>query len=160
MSVKLEGMDELIDDFDGMNKRFKDALVSDIGPEIAQVMYAQAVRNAPVDTGRLRQSLTSGKAVITRDDGTDEVFIGATTNIEYASYVEYGTGTKGDPAVPHVPKSFWWAPNPEYNPGDPKSPRFIRWYAQAPNPFMGRALEQTEGIAVKMMAEGLESVFE
>lgn len=160
MTVKVDGLDELIDDFDSLNKKFKDALENDIGPEVAQVMYGQAVKNAPVDTGRLRGSLTSGKAIIKREDGSDEVFIGATTNIEYASYVEYGTGTKGDPAVPHVPKSSWWAPNPNYNPGDPTSPKFIHWFAQSPNPFMGRALEQTEKVAIKMMAEGLESVFD
>ncbi len=160
MSIEVDGLDELMIDLDGLNDRFQKALTDDIGPEIAQVMYAQAVKNAPVDTGRLRHSLTTGKAVIEKE-GRDEVFIGATTNIEYATYVEYGTGTKGDPAVPHVPKSFWWAPNPDYDPANPdKAPKFIRWYAQAPNPFMGRALSQTEKVALKMMKQGIEAVFE
>ena len=154
----MSDIDALINDFDSLNERVKDA-VEAVGPDIAQVMYATAVKNAPVRTGRLRQSLTTARAIVERDDDRDEVFIGATTNLDYAIYVEYGTGTKGDPAVPHVPRDFWWAPNPEYNPSDPKSKKFIRWYAQAPNPFMGRALKQTTDVATKMMVEGIR-VFE
>jgi hypothetical protein len=30
-----------------------------------------------------------------------------TTNVEYAVYVEYGTGKLGDPAVPHTSKDHW-----------------------------------------------------
>lgn len=167
IKVEVEGIDELADDFDRFNDRFKTALTSDIGPEIAQVMYANAVKNVPVDTGRLRQSLTAGKAVIRREDGSDEVFIGATTNVEYAPYVEYGTGTKGDPSVPHVPKDSWWSLNPnweiwmpERDPKNPRNNKWLKWYAQAPNPFMGTALKQTEKIAIKMMTDGIEEVFD
>jgi hypothetical protein len=30
-----------------------------------------------------------------------------TTNVEYAAFVEYGTGKLGDPAVPHTSKEHW-----------------------------------------------------
>jgi phage gpG-like protein len=42
-----------------------------------------AKRNCPVDTGRLRQSITH------RIEGSTGI-VG--TNVEYAPYVEYGTG--------------------------------------------------------------------
>ncbi|MBP5432196.1 HK97-gp10 family putative phage morphogenesis protein [Ruminococcus sp.] len=29
------------------------------------------------------------------------------TNVEYAAYVEFGTGKLGDPAVPHTSKEYW-----------------------------------------------------
>lgn len=153
-------LDELVEDFDSMQRKFNDILTDDVGPELSAVMYATAVKNAPVDTGRLRQSLSEGKEIVERDDGASEVFIGAVTNIEYATYVEYGTGVKGDPAVPHVPKSSWWSINPEWVEGMPESQKFIHWFAQDPNPFMGRALAETEKMALKLMKEGFDKVFE
>ena len=158
--TKTVSIDEAIDDFDTFQKRVMDELEGTIGPEVSQVMYATAVKLAPVDTGTLRHSLTTGQAIVERDDGKGEVVIGATTNIEYAPYVEYGTGTKGDPSVPHVPKDYWWSLNPEWKEGMPESKKFIRWHAQAPNPFMGKSLQATEKIAIKMMTEGVQRAFE
>jgi len=158
--TKTVTLDQYIDELDDMYAKVNEALADSIGPEVSAVMYANAVKNAPVDTGRLRQSLTEGRAIIERDDGKGEVIIGATTNIEYATYVEYGTGIKGDPSVPHVPKAFWWSLNPDWVEGMPESTKFIKWYAQSPNPFMGRALTQTEKVAMKMIKDGLDAVFE
>lgn len=45
---------------------------------------------APVDSGRLRNSIKT-KSEITQDGAKAQVF----TNVEYASYVEFGTGEKG-----------------------------------------------------------------
>jgi len=50
----------------------------------------------PVDTGALRDSITS--AVST--SGSTTVGIVA-PHTDYASFVEFGTGRKGDPSVPH-----------------------------------------------------------
>lgn len=58
-----------------------------------------AVLLCPVDTGELRQSVRVQRL------SPGVVIVG--TNKEYAVYVEYGTGTKGDPGVPHTAKVFW-----------------------------------------------------
>lgn len=162
-TVKVKGLDNVIENLETMTQKFNDILETDVGPEISAIMYATAVKNAPVRTGRLRQSLTEGKAIIERDDGTSEVFIGITTNVEYAPYVEYGTGLKGDPSVPHVPKAFWFSKNPDFDETKKESAenrRYIMWFAQAPNPFMRKSLEQTKKIALKYMKDGLAGVFE
>ena len=44
---------------------------------------AEAKRNCPVDTGRLRNSITTAK------EGKTTAYVG--TNTEYAPYVEFGT---------------------------------------------------------------------
>lgn len=59
------------------------------------IVEAQAVRNAPVDTGRLKGSITwatmrEGSADgVSRPDRKGVVHIG--TNVDYAQHVEYGT---------------------------------------------------------------------
>ncbi len=50
--------------------------------ECGLAIEAQAKALAPVDTGRLRDSLATAV-------GSNEVIVG--TNVEYAPYVEYGT---------------------------------------------------------------------
>lgn len=66
----------------------------------------QAKMNAPVDSGRLRASITDR---VQWDSSMDLVgLIG--TNVFYAPMVEYGTGALGDPDVPHV--ASHWPPGP------------------------------------------------
>lgn len=67
---------------------------------------------APVDTGRLRDSITHSV-----DDGEPAVYIG--TNMEYATYVELGTGkyAEGGRPTPRVYQDdegnrHWTAGNP------------------------------------------------
>lgn len=47
------------------------------------------------------------------------------TNVEYAIYVEFGTGRKGDPAVPHTSKDSWTYYSEELK-------RFITTHGQEP----------------------------
>lgn len=51
------------------------------------------------DTGRLLRSITVEKL------GNCKYAVG--TNVEYAPYIEFGTGFKGDPAVAHTSKIKW-----------------------------------------------------
>lgn len=156
--IELEGMDDLLGKFEDYIPELEKKLTDEIAPQVVQVMRSLAVKDVRVDTGHLRQSLQDGKALIGKE-GEHQVFMGISTSVEYARYVEYGTGNKGDPAVPHVPKDFWWAFNPEWTEGMPESKRFIRWYAQPPRPYLRPALKGTEKIAVKLMKEGAKAVF-
>jgi HK97 gp10 family phage protein len=65
----------------------------------------------PVDTGALRDSITS--AVST--SGSTTVGIVA-PHMPYAEYVEYGTGRSGDPSVPHVQTILGQKPQPYMRP--------------------------------------------
>ena len=58
-----------------------------------------AVLLCPVDTGELRNSIRVQRLA------PGVVTVG--TNKEYAIFVEFGTGTQGDPGVPHTAKLFW-----------------------------------------------------
>lgn len=60
------------------------------------LLVQQTAKNlCPVgDTGQLRNS-------IVLEDIPEQVGVDVGTNVEYAPYVEYGTGQRGDPSVPH-----------------------------------------------------------
>lgn len=62
-----------------------------------------AKQGAPVDTGRLRASLTY---VVDEGEPPQQVAIG--TNVEYAPYMEFGTGTMSD--GPDGAKGRHWPP--------------------------------------------------
>lgn len=60
-------------------------------------LQRQIVIRTPVDTGRLRSSITKRGPILTRDNNI-EGFVG--TNVEYAPYVEYGHMSVGGRWVP------------------------------------------------------------
>ena len=60
---------------------------------------SRAVLLCPVQTGELRNSIKVQKVA--------PLTVSVGTNKEYAPYVEYGTGTAGDPEVPHTSKESW-----------------------------------------------------
>lgn len=74
-----------------------------IGPAVVASVTAackliqdSAQAKCPVDTGALRASITTE----INTSGSTTVGIVA-PHMPYAEYVEYGTGRRGDPAVPH-----------------------------------------------------------
>ncbi len=67
----------------------------------------------PVDTGNLRGSIHTD--VENTAQGAEAIVY---TNVDYAPYVEYGTGEKGDPSVSHR----------------------LGWKGSPPHPFMRPAL--------------------
>ena len=62
-------------------------------------MQAQIKLLTPVDTGNLRDKIVWNHVKMM--EYTIE------TNVEYAIFVEFGTGMLGDPAVPHTSKDHW-----------------------------------------------------
>ena len=84
MSIRLEGIDELFERLEKLEdtNKYKKAL----GKACAIVERA-AKEKAPKGTGELRRSITS--KVETNVDGLEGVVY---TPLEYAPYIEYGTG--------------------------------------------------------------------
>lgn len=92
-----------------------DAALAKLGPEL----YARPLRDffkkcgiyvsdrakelAPVDTGRLRASLTYQV-----DEGEPPQQVAIGTNVEYAPYMEFGTGMMSD--GPDGPRARHWPP--------------------------------------------------
>lgn len=148
-----------IDDLDSRMERLEHLadIVEEVGPMICQTMRAHAVSNVPVDTGALKNSVASKDGDILIRHGDAEVIIGIETRMEYAKYVEFGTGTKGSadynghvsPGITFSPKSAWY----QYDlrgvssrdlrrhglDGTEKDARILR-FARKPRPFMRPAL--------------------
>ena len=90
MSVKVEGIDKIVEQLDKAvdTNKLESAL-----SKACALVEASAKQNAPKDTGALRRSIES-KVEMNGNDMVGKVF----TALEYAPYVEYGTGlfaTKG-----------------------------------------------------------------
>lgn len=84
MSVEFKGLDDVIDNIDSIAKA--ENLLDAIG-KACSLVEAEAKKKAPKGNGELRRSITS-KTYTKGADVVGEVF----TPLEYAPYVEYGTG--------------------------------------------------------------------
>lgn len=90
------GIDSLVKKLQAISdKAAEKALTRGIRKATARVQ-ASAKKLAPVDTGRLRGSITSR---IEKNGNSISGAVG--TVVEYASYVEFGTGQRGDQEVEH-----------------------------------------------------------
>lgn len=101
MEYKVEGLEGLLNKLNtlGVNT---DKIVNKALYQGAQKIQGDAKRlieaKGAFDTGRLHGSISveaipNGYAI-----GTD---------VEYADCIEYGTGSKGDPTVPHTTRKYW-----------------------------------------------------
>ena len=83
MSVKFEGFKEFIDWADLLDNKIEEQVHKSL-LKSAYKVESKAKSLTPVDTGRLRGSITT-------DDNSTEGSIEIGTDVEYAPYVEYGT---------------------------------------------------------------------
>jgi len=154
--------------FDELDQKLLDLIhVSDkieqkVAPEITNIMRNTAVAmidyHQAVDTGALRNSVQGAADIIIREDEAT-VSMGIVTRMEYAKFIEFGTGANGSAEYESVTgesytsdvsfqteKQRWYQHNPEYagEPGRNNDPNgrieFIPRYAQHPRPFMRPAL--------------------
>ena len=88
----------------------------------------RAVMLCPVKTGELRNSIKAEK--------TAPLTVAVGTNKEYAPYVEYGTGTMGDPAVAHTDKDSWTYQD--------ENGEWHTAYGQPAQPFLRPAVREDE----------------
>ena len=79
--MNILGADKLINMFNGMQGLFGNILSDNLN-KLGLRFEALAKKATPVDTGRLRSSITT-------QTFADYATVG--TNVEYASYIEYGT---------------------------------------------------------------------
>jgi len=139
---------------------------------VAMITYQQAV-----DTGALRSSVEGASDIILREDDVT-VSMGITTRMDYAKYIEFGTGTKGSAdytspvtgetytaeGVTFSPKSRWYQHNPKYNgdfgkDNDPSAREWIPRFAQHPRQFMRPALYDNIPRAKEILADVLGEDF-
>lgn len=131
--IKFEGLDEILDK---LNKISSDANIEGALGTCCALVERSAKQKAPKDNGELRRSITS------KVEGTQGIIF---TPLEYAPYVEYGTGlfaeSGGRMDVP-------W--NYQDDEGE--------WHStsgQKPQPFMRPALEENQETIKRLLMEEL-----
>lgn len=85
----IEGLDELLANLSGLGGNVKESCRKGL-ERGAKRIQKNAKYLAPVKKGHLRNSIKT-KSQITQDGAEAQVF----TNLEYAPYVEFGTGQRG-----------------------------------------------------------------
>ena len=93
------GLDKLQKKLNTIKNLEKDPRVDKSLGRGAARMQAAVKMLTPVDTGNLRNKIFL--------DHKKQNEWSVETNVEYASYVEFGTGRLGDPTVPHTSKESW-----------------------------------------------------
>lgn len=106
--------------------------------ESGEVVRKEAALNCPVQTGRLR-----GSIAVNVEGNTAEIG----TNLKYAPFVEYGTGSKGDKSVAHTTREKW-----TYYSGG----QFFTTSGQAPKPFLTPALKNNKDTIIKLIREAVK----
>lgn len=117
------------------------------------MVHAQAKTLAPADTGLLRGSIhqevkKKGKSVIGR----------VYTNVQYAPYVEFGTGSKGNGTYPYKPKglSLTYRSTPwVYTPDGGET--FYKTKGQVAQPYMYPALKRNEKAIRRLFKEEVKA---
>lgn len=138
-------------DLDGIiERRCADRIQEQMRTTAAQKLTDQAV-----DTGLLRNSIETDDGYNSFVEHPEEgVSVGIRTDVSYALFIEYGTGPKGDPEIPHTSKSSWVYPT-----GDPEGP-FKVAVSQPARPFMRPALYDNRKAFLKIIKDGIKEEFE
>ena len=135
MNVEVKGVDELIVKLNNMTDESK--IQQQLGLACALVERSAKMK-APKDTGALRRSITS------KVDGLTGIVF---TPLEYAPYVEYGTGLFAENG--NGRKDVPW--NYQDDKGEWHSTR-----GQKPQPFMRPALNENRTEIIRIIKEGLD----
>lgn len=131
--IKFEGLDEVLYK---LNKISSDANIEEALGTCCAVVEKSAKQKAPKDTGALRRSITS------KVEGNQGIIF---TPLEYAPYVEYGTGLFAESGGR---KDVPW----NYQDDEGK------WHStsgQKPQPFMRPALEENKTLIKQILKEEL-----
>ena len=148
VKVEIKGIDRLLFKFDkirdmDLEKKIKEATV---------LVQGQATSLAPVDEGNLKESIHMDyKKTKTLMQG--RVY----TNTEYAPYVEFGTGVKGNGTYPHKIKGLnltyadkgwcYW---------DEKENKYIYTKGQVAQPFMYKSMKRSKKQIKDIMSTGVK----
>lgn len=106
-------------------------------------MEAAVKMLTPVDTGNLRNK------IFLHHEKLMEYAV--MTNVEYAVYVEYGTGRLGDPTVPHTSKEYWTYYSE-------KLQRFITTHGQKPAHMFQKGFSSAHATVFKIVQDGVKEI--
>lgn len=148
-SVTIKGVDRLTQRFNNIAKMELRGAVN----KATQLVHGQAKALAPADTGLLRESIhmqvkDTGNAVEGR----------VYTNVEYAAYVEFGTGIKGNGTYPYQIEGL----SLEYKDKgwvyyDEDKEKKIYTTGQKAQPYMYPALKENEKTIKQILKSGVHT---
>lgn len=117
ISFRVEGLQQLRRKLETIKNLERDPRVNQALGRGAARIQAQVKLLTPKDTGNLQNKIIAQQ----------EKFMQwvVETNVEYAIFVEFGTGRLGDPAVPHTSKESWTYYSDELK-------RFVTTHGQEP----------------------------
>ena len=99
VNFRVEGLSDILKKLEALKNIEKDPRIDKaLGRGAARIQGAVKMLT-PVDTGNLRNKIFLAHEKMME--------YAVTTNVEYAVFVEYGTGKLGDPSVPHTSKDHW-----------------------------------------------------
>ena len=141
MAIEFEGLDEILDSLD---KLADTQQLNDTMGQVCALVERDAKQNAPKDTGALARSIQSK---VENNNGSIQGVV--FTPLEYAPYVEYGTGlfAEGGNGRKDVP----WA----YE--DEKTGKLIFTSGQKPQPYLRPALDENREKILRMIKEGFSN---
>ncbi len=139
MAIEIEGIDEVLE---RLEKLLNTETIKQSMGKACAVVEAAAKKNAPKDTGALRNSITS--KVEYRDGHIEGVVF---TPLEYASYIEYGTGLFAESGGR---KDVPW--NYQDDKGEWHSTSGIK-----PHPFMRPAVEDNRNKIIEVLGECIKN---
>lgn len=99
ISFRADGLDAWINKLAALQGIERDPRIDKALGRGAARMQGAVKMLTPVDTGNLRNKIFL--------DHEQMMVYNIETNVEYAAFVEFGTGKLGDPTVPHTSKDSW-----------------------------------------------------
>lgn len=138
MAIRMSGLDDIQDMFENYldGEKVKNSL-----ERACAIVERSAKENAPKGTGELRRSITS--RIEETEDGIQGVVY---TPLEYAPYVEFGTGLFAvEEGRKDVPWSYF----------DEKHQRWVSTSGQHPQPYLIPALQDNRDKIINELKEGL-----
>ena len=143
ISFKIEGLEEWTRKLEALKNIEKDPRIDKaLGRGAARVQAAVKMLT-PVDTGNLRN-----KIFVAHEKMMEYA---VTTNVEYAVYLEYGTGKLGDPAVPHTSKESWTYYSD-------KLQKFITTHGQKPVHMFTKGFAQAHKTAFEIVQKEVKEI--
>ena len=147
-SITIKGIDSLVQKLNNVSQTKQ---VKECMDKAVLMVHAQAKLLAPVDTGALAGSIhpkviTEGNKII------GKVY----TNLNYAPFVEFGTGIKGNGTYPNKKVKLTYRSTPwVYTPNGGED--FYRTEGQVAQPYMYPAIKQNEKKIKSMFKEALHT---
>lgn len=143
INFRVAGLEELQRRIETIKNLERDERINRaIGRGAARVQAAVKILT-PVDTGNLRN-----KIIVQQSKFMEWV---VDTNVEYALYVEFGTGKLGDPAVPHTSKESWTYYSDELK-------RFVTTHGQKPAAMFRQGFDQAHKQAFRIIKKEVEEI--